>query len=665
MIYIYIYIYIYIIYKLLTPYHSFFISYLNILLSKPLLADVCLPMHIILSPMEKRFRYHFCGTQKTNRVDMPEWYMSQVLQWIRANDYFLTVVDRDFISVTNESAVSVRLELMRGLVTLLLDKLNYDLGLSTSMPLRFNHKFSSNNYSDCNIPFEVCYPSFHSNSDDELLNNAQHFSHLIDVVLQTDSKLSKMMYPSDYPRPSDVLSHPKVFSRWLLLEQHLASDRLKIALRSSSSWFVVDESEGRPQCVDYFIAILHAISSRGRQLSDKVSQARFVQVQLNLIHEFYFECVVSLARGQPELDASMNRSPYSKSKTEKGNETSNVFRSLFSSHGRSLNSQPRTKKASVINQLFKCFVDGVEDPRSSRWILTMNAMKCLHDVMLEWANDQHYVTFWEDLSTRRLLQFGDPWLKDIGLNTYKTNIMASELKEHESQNEAFNESCSSDTYLGLHGGVFTQMLLLYSSQIKRMLEETVKVVLKDLKEKSSLYIRSSDNWLCDTSESGHLGNIKSENANLMMSTNASVFFHALHDWLYHLSISVHWKLFSHVWKSIASQLDDYFYNELILMNRFTSLGAAQLRFDLTNCLYSLFNLYTERPESFFSQTRDACVLLNLLPGTAELLKDTLNESVSTVRKDDNNPLGSLLELGVYRLTPEEALRILSLRVIVG
>ncbi|VDQ11703.1 unnamed protein product [Trichobilharzia regenti] len=139
----------------------------------------------------------------------------------------------------------IELELMRGLVTLLLDKLNYDLGLSTSMPLRFNHKFSSNNYSDCNIPFEVCYPSFHSNSDDELLNNAQHFSHLIDVVLQTDSKLSKMMYPSDYPRPSDVLSHPKVFSRWLLLEQHLASDRLKIALRSSSSWFVVDESEGR------------------------------------------------------------------------------------------------------------------------------------------------------------------------------------------------------------------------------------------------------------------------------------------------------------------------------------------------------------------------------------------------------------------------------------
>ncbi|CAH8873701.1 unnamed protein product [Trichobilharzia szidati] len=588
--------------------------------------------------------------------------MSQVLQWIRANDYFITVVDRDFISVRNASAVSVRLELMRGLVTLLLDKLNYDLGLSTSMPLRFSHKFSLKHDSDSKISNAICYPSLPSNSDGGLLNNAEHFSHLIDVVLQTDSKLSKMMYPPDYPRPSDVLSHPKVFSRWLLLEQHLASDRLKIVLGSSSSWCVVDESEGRPQCVDDFIAILHAVSSRGRQLSDKVSQARFVQVQLNLIHEFYFECVESLTRSQLELDASMNLSPLSKSKTEKGNETSNVFGSLFSSHGgRSPNSQPRTKKASVINQLIKCLVDGVEDPRSTRWILTMNAMKCLHDVMLEWANDQYYVTFWQDLSTRRLLQFGDPWLKDIGLNTNKTNIMSSELKGHESPNEAFNESCSSDTYLGLHGGVFTQMLLLYSSQIKRMLEETVKMVTKDLKEKSSFYIRSSDHWLCNTSESG---NIKSESANLMMSTSASVLFRALHDWLYHLSKSVHWKLFPHIWKSIASQLDDYFYNELILMNRFTSLGAAQLRFDLTNCLYSAFNLYTERPESFFFQTRDACVLLNLLPGTAELLKDTLKESVSTVRKDDNNPLGSLLELGVYRLTPEEALRILSLRVIV-
>lgn len=77
----------------------------------------------------------------------------------------------------------------------------------------------------------------------------------------------------------------------------------------------------------------------------------------------------------------------------------------------------------------------------------------------------------------------------------------------------------------------------------------------------------------------------------------------------------------------------------------------------------MFSLYTERPESYFFQIRDACVLLNLLRGTAELLRETIMESMNSQQKRDNDPLGPLLELGVYRLTPEEALRILSLRAI--
>lgn len=37
--------------------------------------------------------------------------MSQVLQWIRTNDYFVTVVDRDFISEKDNTPVSVRVSL--------------------------------------------------------------------------------------------------------------------------------------------------------------------------------------------------------------------------------------------------------------------------------------------------------------------------------------------------------------------------------------------------------------------------------------------------------------------------------------------------------------------------------------------------------------------------
>ncbi|KAK4474560.1 hypothetical protein MN116_001703 [Schistosoma mekongi] len=640
---------------------TFKISHFNIILSKPLLLDMCFPMHIILARLEKRFRYHFCGSQKTNRIDMPEWYMSQVLQWIRTNDYFVTVVDRDFISDKGDTSVSVRLQFMRGLVILLLDKLHYDLGLSTSMPVRFSHQFQVRQpYLETSNYLAHSDPS--NQSDSELLENAQNFSHLVDVVLHTDAKLAQLAYPSDYPRPSDALSHPKVFSRWLLLEQRLASDRLKIILGNSSSWSIIDETEKRPQCVDDFIALLHAVNFRGRQLSDKLSRARFVLVQLNLIREF-FDYIASSARQKFEHENVNDICQSIKNKSEINNTKPTLFGSLFSSHNYSPDANTKTKKIPIINQLFSCFVDGICQNISTRWIHVLNAMKCLHDIMLEWANDQYYITFWEDLTTRALLQFGDPWLVDIGLCPVFTDRVSIELEQDESKNGALVELDSSNTYLGLHGGVFTQMLRLYNREIKKMLQETVSLTLTDLKNRSLTYVHSTDHWLRASSVSGYLSNIKSELSNLMMSANASVFFLALRDWLYHFSESLHPKLFTNVWKEIASQLDDYLYNELILSNRFSPLGAAQLRFDITNYLYPMFSLYTERPESFFCQVRDSCILLNLLRGSAELLKETIMESMHSKQKQDNNPLGPLLELGVYRLTPEEALLILSLRAI--
>ncbi|CAH8580482.1 unnamed protein product [Schistosoma turkestanicum] len=568
---------------------TFDISHVNTLLSKPLVVDVCFPMHIILAPMEKRFRYHFCGSQKTNRIDKPEWYMSQVLQWIRTNDYFVTVVDRDFIPDKDNTSVSVRLQLMRGLITLLLDKLYYDLGLSTFMPIRFGLQFqirrSNSEASTCPMDSD---PG--SSSSSELLENPQTFSHLIDVVLQTDAKLTQLAYPSDYPKPSDVLSHPKVFSRWLLLEQRLASDRLKLVLGNFSSWSIVDETEKRPQCVDDFIALLHAVGFRGRQLSDKISRARFVQVQLNLIHEF-FDYIVLSARRKFEHD-NFSDHGHSKNKSEVSISKSTMFGGLFSSHNLSPDASLESRKNSIINQLFNCFVDGIGQNLSPRWIIALNAIKCLHDMMLEWANDQYYVTFWEDLSTRALLQFGDPWLMDIGLCPLVTDRILKEPELDEPKNETFSELGCSDNYLGLHGGVFTQMLRLYNDEIKKMLKQTVDLTLTDLKSKSLAYVYSTDHWLRASSVSGYLSNMKSELSNLMLSSNASVFFLALRDWLYHLSESLHPKLFTHVWKEIASQLDDYLYNEVCCDN----LNYPLIEFAKTAPIFCLlFYFYYSHP----------------------------------------------------------------------
>lgn len=34
---------------------------------------LCLPIHLLVIPLRKRFLYHFYGARQTNRIDKPEW----------------------------------------------------------------------------------------------------------------------------------------------------------------------------------------------------------------------------------------------------------------------------------------------------------------------------------------------------------------------------------------------------------------------------------------------------------------------------------------------------------------------------------------------------------------------------------------------------------------
>ena len=46
------------------------------------------PALVILRPLTKRFKYHFCGTKKTNNPIKPEWYLQQVGTWLKYSKRF-------------------------------------------------------------------------------------------------------------------------------------------------------------------------------------------------------------------------------------------------------------------------------------------------------------------------------------------------------------------------------------------------------------------------------------------------------------------------------------------------------------------------------------------------------------------------------------------------
>lgn len=51
--------------------------------------NLCLPIRLMITPLKKRFAFHFSGNRRTNRLDRPEWFLTQILTWLRDHLPFL------------------------------------------------------------------------------------------------------------------------------------------------------------------------------------------------------------------------------------------------------------------------------------------------------------------------------------------------------------------------------------------------------------------------------------------------------------------------------------------------------------------------------------------------------------------------------------------------
>lgn len=70
-------------------------------------------------------------------------------------------------------------------------------------------------------------------------------------------------------------------------------------------------------------------------------------------------------------------------------------------------------------------------------------------------------------------------------------------------------------------------------------------------------------------------------------------------------------------------------------------------------LLPIFGNYLERPESYFREVKEACILLTLPRGSALLLKETI--------LGINNATDTLTEQGIFRLDDSSTLRVLKQR----
>ncbi|XP_007469042.1 PREDICTED: RAD50-interacting protein 1 [Lipotes vexillifer] len=222
--------------------------------SLPASPSVILPIQIMLTPLQKRFRYHFRGNRQTNVISKPEWYLAQVLMWIGNHTQFLDEKIQPILDKVG-SSVNARLEFSRGLMMLVLEKLAAD------------------------IP---C-----------LLYDDSLFCHLVDEVLLFERELHSVHgYPSTFANCMHILSEETCFQRWLTVERKFALQKMDSMLSSEAAWIsqykdITDVDEMKvPDCAETFMTLLLVITDRYKNLPTASRKLQFLELQKDLVDDF-------------------------------------------------------------------------------------------------------------------------------------------------------------------------------------------------------------------------------------------------------------------------------------------------------------------------------------------------------------------------------------------
>lgn len=495
-----------------------FLSLLTIQLPQSILDqhdELILPLQLMVLPLKKRFKYHFYGNRKTNNLEKPEWYLGQVLGWIRDHSTFLNTRIQPLLQKSSFKSVNAKMEFIRGMVILVTDKMKTDLK--------------------------------------DIMNDEHIFSHLIDEVILFDRDLQGSHgYPHVLPSCLDVLTAGEAFNGWILIEEKFAKSKMDLMLSSDTAWqsqyqglMEMDEAN-LPECAESFITLMITITDRYKSLTNPENQLRFVDLQLELLEEF------------------------------------------------------RIRLVQVMDK---------HDPLGEQSCAIFNAIYYLTEVLQEWNNSAHFVQ----------LQYF--------------------RKQMQTQDESLNNEMS-----GMMDGIFDSAIFLLDKLKEQMLKNLVHYMYTDIYAHSQMYRKQRWNILSSTKES------------LGLSTNACEMFLVLKNHLLRVESLLNKPIFIKVWQRLASQLNKLVVNEIVIPNQFNDTGASQIEFDMCRNLFPLFGEYTQKPENYFREIKEACILLTLNKGSASLLKELLCEEKEAMKKQT-----ALHEQQIYKLNPTKSLDILNTR----
>ncbi|CAH2037618.1 unnamed protein product, partial [Iphiclides podalirius] len=226
--------------------------------------NVSLPVRILLRPIKKRFMFHFTGSRQTARIDRPEWFLTQTLNWIKHNrtfihDHVQPVADK--LDVKGANTVD---EFNNGVVSLAAERLHTVLGLYVSQGAR-----------------------------GEVADADAAFAHAVDETLGFHRELVAVV-GRECGEVVSVLTKAENLVRWLAVEKKYALLKMDEAL-GSEQWcepvvsgvgVAVGDVLWVPRAADWFVALLKTIEDRYATLPQPGHRLQFLELQLELVEEW-------------------------------------------------------------------------------------------------------------------------------------------------------------------------------------------------------------------------------------------------------------------------------------------------------------------------------------------------------------------------------------------
>uniref|UniRef100_A0A1I7V9C9 RAD50-interacting protein 1 n=1 Tax=Loa loa TaxID=7209 RepID=A0A1I7V9C9_LOALO len=212
----------------------------------------------LVAPVERRFQYHFFTEQKTNDPSKPEWFFTQILNWITAN---IDLINAIFLQIFKDKTEQNEMmhEYVNKLVNLAQKKVQ-------------------------NILKKV-------QDDPEL------FSHLIDECVAFENELKDIAFPI---RPGNVLAvlcEDIYLLKWLQLEREGCIAGVENVLCGEDCWnnryqtFSDIDMQQVPECTDQFLLMIESITERYRWIENVDVQSQFLNVQIFMLDDFRLRLV--------------------------------------------------------------------------------------------------------------------------------------------------------------------------------------------------------------------------------------------------------------------------------------------------------------------------------------------------------------------------------------